>query len=121
MQAAEDFAAELCAFASDGIALKHLIEFALPFEKRANAAEVLAKIAWDAKEKKTVVLSRYTAKAIADDFFEFVQQEHLQQHLAPMSAGQILVLCIFHVKLSRQKGKPLELRARDQYWIPKPV
>ena len=37
-----------------------------------------------------------------------------------MSAGQILVLCIFHSRLSWQKGKPLQLHDRDHYWIPKP-
>ena len=37
-----------------------------------------------------------------------------------MSAGQILVLCIFHSRLSWQKGKPLQLQDRDHYWIPKP-
>ena len=68
-----------------------------------------------------VILSPRTAKAMAENFFRFVQQEHLQQHLSLMSAGQILVLCMFHSKLSWQKGKPLELHDRDQYWIPKPV
>ena len=66
-------------------------------------------------------MSQRTAKAMADSFFKFVEQEHLQQHLSPMSAGQILVLCIFHSRLSWQKGKPLELHDRDQYWIPKPT
>ena len=116
VQTAEDLAAKPCLFALDGIVVKHLIEFVLPFEKRANAAEVRPTMAWDAKEKEAVVLSRHTAKAIADDFFEFVQQEHFQQHLALMSAGQILVLCIFHFKLSW-----LELHDRDQNWKPKPV
>ena len=49
-----------------------------------------------------------------------MEQEHLQQHLSCMSAGQILVLCIFHSRLSWQKGKPLQLHERDHYWIPKP-
>ena len=39
----EDLAAKLRAFASDGVVVKHLIEFALPPKKRANAAEVTAK------------------------------------------------------------------------------
>ena len=43
MQTAEDLAAKLRAFASDGIVVKHLIEFALPSKKRASAAEVTAK------------------------------------------------------------------------------
>jgi hypothetical protein len=43
IQTAEDLAAKLCAFASDGIVLKHLIEFALPSKKRADAAEVTPK------------------------------------------------------------------------------
>ena len=64
-----------------------------------------------------VTLSQHAAKAMADSFFKFVQQEHLQQHLSRVSAGQILVLCIFHSKLSWQKGKPLELHDRDHYWI----
>ena len=66
-----------------------------------------------------VTLSQRTAKAMADSFFKFVEQEHLQTHLNLMSAGQILVLCLFHSRLSWQKGKPLELHDRDQYWIPK--
>ena len=66
-----------------------------------------------------MTLSQQTAKAIADGFFKFVEQEHLQHHLSHMSAGQILVLCIFHSRLSWQKGKPLELHERDHYWIPK--
>ena len=49
-----------------------------------------------------------------------IEREHLQQHFSRMSAGQILVLCIFHSKLSWQKGKPLQLHDRDHYWIPKP-
>ena len=39
----EDLAAKLRAFASDGVVVKHLVEFALPPKKRANAAEVTAK------------------------------------------------------------------------------
>ena len=68
-----------------------------------------------------MTLSQHTAKAMADSFFKFVEQEYLQQHLSRMSAGQILVLCIFHSRLSWQKGKPLELHDRDHYWIPKPT
>jgi hypothetical protein len=68
-----------------------------------------------------VTLSQRTAKAMAESFFRFVEQEHLQQHLGPMSAGQIVVLCIFHNRLSWQKGNPLQLHDRDQYWIAKPT
>ena len=152
--------------------VKHLIEFALPSKKRANAAEVVAKGAPavagsrsttqgavaertrsigddntqadnasssaatdhvskpkkrlrkndEGGEKDTcgVILSQDAAQAMADSFFKFVFQEHLQQHLSRMSAGQILVLCIFHSRLSWQKGKPLQLHERDHYWIPKP-
>ena len=151
VQTAEDLAAKLCAFASDGIVVKHLVEFALPSKKRANAVEVTPKVAsvssdnqcqaisnateYAAKEKKGlkkqddshkrdthhVILSRHTAQAMAENFFKFVQQEHLQEHLNPMSGGQILVLCIFHSRLLWQKGKPIELKDIDQYWIPKPV
>ena len=64
-----------------------------------------------------VTLSRQTADEMADSFFKFVQKEHLQQHLSRVTAGQILVLCIFHSRLLWQKGKPLELHERDQYWI----
>ena len=176
VQTAADLAAKLCAFASDGIVVKHLVDFALPAKRRAEAAEVTAldemllqstgrgaatehtaasgvatehtednygddKQADDQREaisaatehaskpKKQlrkrdadlrVTLSQQTAKAIADGFFKFVEQEHLQQHLSRMSAGQILVLCIFHSRLSWQKGKPLQLHDRDHYWIPKP-
>ena len=67
-----------------------------------------------------MTLSQHTAKARADSVFKFVQQEHLQEHLRRVSAGQILVLCIFHSRLSWQKGKPLELHDRDHYLIPKP-
>ena len=37
---AEDLAAKLRTFASEGIVVKHIIEFALPPKKRANATEV---------------------------------------------------------------------------------
>ena len=37
VRTAEDLAAKLCAFASDGIVVKHLIDFALPAKKRAVA------------------------------------------------------------------------------------
>ena len=40
---AEDLAAKLRAFASDGVVVKHIVEFALPPKKRANAVEVTAK------------------------------------------------------------------------------
>ena len=43
VQTAEDLAAKLRAFASDGIVVKRLIEFALPSKKRANGAELTAK------------------------------------------------------------------------------
>ena len=117
---AEDLAAKLCAFASDGIVVKHLIEFALPAKQRADAVEVTEDTAGtgdataptkdsnggDAAqhagttEKRQVTLSPHTAKGMADSFFKFVEQEHLQQHLQGMSAGQILVRCIFHSRLS---------------------
>jgi hypothetical protein len=42
---AEDLATRLCEFASDAIVVKHLIEFALPSKKRANATEVTPKVA----------------------------------------------------------------------------
>ena len=199
VQTAADLAAKLRAFASDGIVVKHLVDFALPAKKRADAAEVTAMDETpmqntgrgtatehtaasgaatehtddnqrrdaitvhtvtrgaatehtednDGDDKQTdnqteaisaatehaskpknqlrthdagrrVTLSQQTAKAIADGFFKFIEQEHLQQHLSRMSAGQILVLCIFHSRLSWQKGKPLQLHDRDHYWIPKP-
>ena len=199
VQTAADLAAKLCAFAStDGIVVKHLVDFALPAKKRAKAAEVTAMDEMprqsigrgaatehtaasgaatehtedndgddkqadnqrrgadtehtednDGDDKQAdnqteamraateharkpkkqlrqrdaghrVTLSQQTAKAIADGFFKFVEQEHLQQYLSRMSAGQILVLCIFHSRLSWQKGKPLQLHDRDHYWIPKP-
>ncbi len=44
VQTGEDLAAKLCAFASDGVVVKHLIEFALPWKKRAAAAEVTPKV-----------------------------------------------------------------------------
>ena len=37
VKSAEDLAAKLCAFASDSMVLKHLIEFALPPKKRQDA------------------------------------------------------------------------------------
>ena len=42
---AEDLATKLRAFASDAIVVKHLIEFALPSKKRANATEITPKAA----------------------------------------------------------------------------
>jgi hypothetical protein len=38
----EDLAAKLRAFASDGVVVKHIIEFALPSKKRENGAKVTA-------------------------------------------------------------------------------
>ena len=57
---AEDLAAKLCAFASDGIVVKHLIEFALPAKQRAEAVEVTEDT--KAPEKLDVTLSHHTAK-----------------------------------------------------------
>ena len=42
VQTAADLAAKLCAFASDGIVVKHLVDFALPAKRREEAAEVTA-------------------------------------------------------------------------------
>ena len=42
VQTAADLAAKLCAFASDGIVVKHLVDFALPAQRRAEAVEVTA-------------------------------------------------------------------------------
>ena len=90
VRTAEDLAAKLSAFASDGIVVKHLIEFALPPKKRANAAEVSSidteharnpkkqlKKRDDGRQTDTldVTLSQHTAKAMADSFFKFVEQE----------------------------------------------
>ena len=75
----------------------------------------------ESNETHDMVLSQQSAKAMANDFFNFVEQEHLQQHLSGMSAGQFLVLCFFHSKLVWQKGKPLQLQDRDHDWIPKPT
>ena len=38
-----DLVTRLCAFASDVIVVKHLVEFALPPKQRANAAEVTSR------------------------------------------------------------------------------
>ena len=51
-------------------------------------------------DKYDVVLSQNTANTMADAFFKFIEQEHLEQHLDAMSAGQILTLCILHSKFS---------------------
>ena len=107
VRTADDLAAKLRAFASDPIVVKHFIDFALPPKKRAEAAEVTAKKAWAAaKDNATeqgesatertkrlkrhddgdrrstfeVFLSQGTAKAMADGFFKFAEQEHLQQY-----------------------------------------
>ena len=97
VQTAADLAAKLCAFASDGIVVKHLVDFALPAKKRADAAEVTdndgdnkqadnqteaisAATEHASKPKnqlrkrdagRRVTLSQQTAKAIADGFFKF--------------------------------------------------
>ena len=42
VQTAADLATRLCAFASDGIVVRHLVDFALPPNRRAKAAEVTA-------------------------------------------------------------------------------
>ena len=92
-------------------------------EARSGATEHASKPKKQLRKRDAdprVTLSYQTAKTIADGFFKFVEQEHLQQHLSHMSAGQILVLCIFQSRLSWQKGKPVQLHDRDHYWIPKP-
>ena len=40
VRTSDDLVARLCAFASDAIVVKHLVEFALPQKQCANAAEV---------------------------------------------------------------------------------
>ena len=45
MQTVGDLAAKACAFASDGIVVKHLVEFALPSKERAIAVEAARKVA----------------------------------------------------------------------------
>ena len=61
VQTVEDLVAKLCAFASDGIVLGHLIAFALPPKKRAAAAEVTPKVA-----SSTTYISPEHAKDISD-------------------------------------------------------
>ena len=51
--AAEDIAAKLRAFASEGVVVQHIIEFALPPKKRAHAAEVIATGASAASDRAT--------------------------------------------------------------------
>ena len=68
-----------------------------------------------------VTLSRTAAEAMATKFLQFVTAHNAGQSLNHMSAGQVVVLCIFHSRLSWQKGKPIELNDRDQHWIPKPI
>ena len=136
VQSAEDLATKLQEFASEGIVVKHLAEFALPPKKKdsavmvtplseeATAPQATKRLkAHDDSDKgaHAITLSPQTATAMADSFFKFVQKDHLQPHLAGMRAGQILTLCIFHSRLSWQKGKPIELLERDQYWLPLPV
>ena len=65
-------------------------------------------------------LNLKTAQSIARNFFQFVERHHLQQHLSSMHAGQILVLSIFHSRLSWLKGKTISLKESDHYLLQKP-
>ena len=60
----EDLAAKLSAFASDAVVVKHLIDFALPPKKRANAIEVTAKGASAATGSASTEQDRKTEEAI---------------------------------------------------------
>ena len=79
MQTAEDLAAKLRAFASDGIVVKHLIEFALPSKKRANAAEVTAKGA------SAAAGSRSTRQGAATEHTRSIGDDTTQPGNAPRS------------------------------------
>jgi hypothetical protein len=86
------------------------------------AADAPSAAATKDKDTEFVVrLSETAAKTMAEKFMQFVTTHRLNQCLSRVSAGQIVVLCIFHSRLLWQKGKPIELHDRDQHWIPKPV
>ena len=81
VQTAEDLAAKLRAFASDGIVVKHLIEFALPSKKRANAAEVAAKGA------SAAAGSRSTRQGAAPEHTRSIGDDNTHTGNAPRSAA----------------------------------
>ena len=67
METTEDLAAKLRAFASDGVVVKHIIEFALLSKKRANAAEVIKKGAPAADSGPATEHTRSTATEHASE------------------------------------------------------
>ena len=66
-------------------------------------------------------LSPAAAKDMVAKFTEFLTDNRLLPRVQHISAGHLMVLCIFHARLSWQKGPPIELTSRDKYWIPKPT
>ena len=148
---AEDLAAKLSAFASEGVVVKHIIEFALPPKKRANAAEVTAtgasaasgpatehtrstatehttqpgdaprsaatepasepkkRLRTNHKDAYDVTLSQDTAQAMADSFFKFVVQEHLQQHLSRRGRKASLWNCTIVITIGYRSHHTLQL------------
>ena len=66
VQTAADLAAKLRAFASDGIVVKHLVDFALPAKKRADAAEVTAMDETPIQSTGPSAATEHTATRCAD-------------------------------------------------------
>ena len=143
---ADDLAAMLREFASNALVLRALLDFALPPHKReASWAAVLAQPAeadasrmpasaasgatarrlktYDEGQQNTVAvvgLAEHAARKMAKGFFKFVEEGRLQGRVATLGPRHIVVLCIFHCRLTWQKGKPMQLRPAHEYCIPKP-
>ena len=132
VETADDLATMLQEFASDGIVLRALQDFALPPHRRKKAASVqpllqstapgkLKTIDDSASLQWVVSLASSTAACIAEAFLEFLQQGQLTSPCAAMSSGQILSLCLLHSRLSWEKGKPLQFRESLQHCLPTPL
>ena len=131
VETADDLAAILQEFASDGTVLQALRCFAMPPHQRQKAASVEPRATQAAEKLKikddsnafpwTIRLASRAAARIAEAFFKFLQQDGLILRVAAMSTGQILSLCLLHNRLSWQKGKALVFREALQHCLPKPL
>jgi hypothetical protein len=54
-----------------------------------------------------VILSQTAAQDMAENFFAFLRKERLDKYVQDVSVRQLVVLCIFHARLSWRKGKPI--------------
>ena len=141
-QKSDDLACLLQDFTRDLCTTYFLVHFAFPPRRAEEAADVTLAAEpsgaatpppltpCDATEPANTAnntrllnasLSPAAAKDMVAKFTEFLTENRLLPRVQHISAGHLMVLCIFHARLSWQKGPPIELTSRDKYWIPKPT